>query len=209
MEKGERIDDTPVHGALREALANCLVNADYYGSRGLVIIKGREAITISNPGGFRIDIQDAISGGVSDPRNAALIKMFNLINIGERVGSGIPNIYRIWQSQGWKAPVIEESFDPERISLVLPLRAEEPAMKTGDKKPVIKTGDKKVTAKTAVQRGVILDYLTVHVTAPSSEPEALLGVKGSRLQELLGSMAKEELIVAEEGNKSRRYRLKS
>lgn len=209
MEKGERIDDTPVHGALREALANCLVNADYYGSRGLVIIKGRDAITISNPGGFRIDIQDAISGGVSDPRNAALIKMFNLINIGERAGSGIPNIYRIWQSQGWKAPVIEESFDPERISLVLPLRAEEPAMKTGDKKPVIKTGDKKVTAKTAVQRGVILDYLTVHVTAPSSELEALLGVKGSRLRELLGSMVKEELIVAEGGNKNRRYRLKS
>ena len=200
MEKGERIDDTPVHGALREALANCLVNADYYGSRGLVIIKGRDAITISNPGGFRIDIQDAIGGGVSDPRNAALIKMFNLINIGERAGSGIPNIYRIWQSQGWKAPVIEESFDPERISLVLPLRAEEPAMKTGDKK---------VTAKTAIQRGVILDYLTVHVTAPSSELEALLGVKGSRLRELLGSMVKEEIIVAEGGNKNRRYRLKS
>ena len=34
-----RVDDTPVHKALREALANCLVNADYYGRRGLVIIK--------------------------------------------------------------------------------------------------------------------------------------------------------------------------
>ncbi len=96
--------------------------------------------------------------------------------------------------------MIEESFDPERISLVLPLRAEEPA---------IKTGDKKVTAKTAAQRGAILDYLTVHVTASSSELEALLGVKGSRLRELLGSMVKEELIVAEGGNKNRRYRQKS
>ena len=27
------IDDTPVHKALREALANCLINADYHGVR--------------------------------------------------------------------------------------------------------------------------------------------------------------------------------
>ena len=32
MDGGTRIDDTPVHQALREALANCLVNADYYGN---------------------------------------------------------------------------------------------------------------------------------------------------------------------------------
>ncbi len=39
MEGGNRIDDTPVHKALREALANCLINADYYGTRGVVIKK--------------------------------------------------------------------------------------------------------------------------------------------------------------------------
>jgi len=39
MEGRNRIDDTPVHKALREALANCLINADYYGTRGVVIKK--------------------------------------------------------------------------------------------------------------------------------------------------------------------------
>ena len=39
MVGGERIDDTPVHKALREALANCLINADYHGLRGVVIRK--------------------------------------------------------------------------------------------------------------------------------------------------------------------------
>lgn len=34
MQGGDRIEDTPVHKALREALANCLINADYYGTRG-------------------------------------------------------------------------------------------------------------------------------------------------------------------------------
>ena len=56
MEGIYRVDDTPVHKALREALANCLVNADYYGRRGLVIIKKRDRIIFSNPGSSRIEL---------------------------------------------------------------------------------------------------------------------------------------------------------
>ena len=53
-------------------------------------------------------------GGESDPRNKALMKMFNLINIGERAGSGVPNIFNVWADEGWEEPVIEERFDPDR-----------------------------------------------------------------------------------------------
>ena len=84
------MDGTPVHKALREALANCLVNADYYGRRGVVIIKRPKLITMANPGTMHIELDTAVSGGVSDPRNSALLKMFNFIDIGERAGSGIP-----------------------------------------------------------------------------------------------------------------------
>ena len=49
MEGGTRVDDTDVHKALREALANCLVHADYYGRQGLVIIKKRDSITTPKP----------------------------------------------------------------------------------------------------------------------------------------------------------------
>ena len=56
MEGGTRVDDTDVHKALREALANCLVHADYYGRQGLVIVKKRNSITMSNPGSFRIEM---------------------------------------------------------------------------------------------------------------------------------------------------------
>ncbi len=206
LEKGERVDDTPVHGALREALANCLINADYYGSRGLVIIKTPEQITISNPGGFRIDIREAKSGGVSDPRNASLIKMFTLINIGERAGSGIPNIYKVWANQGWKEPVISESFEPERIQMALPLK--KPAVKAADK-PLIKTADKKLTAKTTHQREAIIDYLTVHVTAQNADLAQLLGVRASRVRELLSGLEEDGYVVAEGENKSRVYRLKA
>lgn len=116
-----RVDDTPVHQALREALANCLVNADYYGRQGVVVIKDKNGVTLSNPGDFRIDIELAKSGGISDPRNGTMLKMFNLIDIGERAGSGIPNIFRVWKAQGWTEPTIIESSEPERTTLFLKL----------------------------------------------------------------------------------------
>ena len=122
IENGYRVDDTPVHKALREALANCLINADYHGEGGVVIKNTSENITFENPGSLRIGIEEAISGGFSNPRNSALMKMFNLLDIGERAGSGIPNIYSVWKMQNWESPQIIERLDSkERVYLVLPL----------------------------------------------------------------------------------------
>ena len=49
-------------------------------------------------------------GGESDPRNKSLMKMFNLINIGERAGSGVPNILNVWIDEGFVEQEIEERF---------------------------------------------------------------------------------------------------
>lgn len=116
-------DDTPVHKALREVLANCLINADYYGRQGIVIIKRRNEITFSNPGGFRIDLDSAKSGGVSDPRNAVLMKMFNFVDIGANTGRGLPNIYSVWEKRNRGAPKIMETFEPLRITVRLDVTA--------------------------------------------------------------------------------------
>ena len=194
LEGGDRIDDTPVHKALREALANCLINADYYGKQGLIIIKKKDIITLSNPGGFRIDVAAAKSGGISDPRNSALIKMFNLIGVGERSGSGIPNIFSIWKKQGWSAPVISESFDPDRITLSLAIG---------------KSGDKKAATKTLAHKQAIVSYLTEKVSAKSVEIAELLGLKPTRAKEILAEMVNDEILVTEGGNKNRVYKLKA
>lgn len=58
-------------------------------------------------------------GGESDPRNKSLMKMFNLINIGECAGSGVPNIFNVWNEEGFVEPEIEERFDPDRTILTL------------------------------------------------------------------------------------------
>ena len=210
IKNGERIDDTPVHTALREALANCIINADYYGRQGLVIVKKRDTITFSNPGNFRIDIEDAKSGGISDPRNTTLIKMFNLIDIGERAGSGIPNIYRIWDKQGWEAPIITEGFEPPRITMSLSVLTDEKVIVTDDKKVTIKGDDKKAEKNkmSDLQKETIIEYLTDHVSARLSELAELLGVKSTRIKNLLSALIADGVIVAEGANRNRRYRLK-
>ncbi|MDR2713249.1 MAG: putative DNA binding domain-containing protein [Clostridiales bacterium] len=117
-----RIDDTPIHKAVREALVNSLVNSDYYGRCGLVIKRRPNEITFENPGGFRVPIDLAISGGISDPRNSVLMKMFNLLNIGERAGSGIPNIFYVWHKEDLGVPQFEETMNSSRTKLTLPIK---------------------------------------------------------------------------------------
>ncbi|SFP37730.1 Predicted transcriptional regulator, contains HTH domain [Oscillibacter sp. PC13] len=202
MEGSVRVDDTSVHQALREALANCLVNADYYGRQGLVIIKKRDAITMANPGGFRIGIDAAKSGGVSDPRNGAMLKMFNLIDIGERAGSGIPNIFRVWREQGWVMPAITEQLEPERTILTLCFE------KTADKKSAIKIGDKKSAISTKMKESII-GYLTDHAEAKASSIAEYIGLKPSRTRDYLNELIAEGIVVAEGGNRNRSYKLKS
>jgi predicted HTH transcriptional regulator len=55
-----RVDNTPVHNAVREAVANAIINASYHDRRGIVIKRWPDTITIANPGGFRIPIEEAI-----------------------------------------------------------------------------------------------------------------------------------------------------
>jgi ATP-dependent DNA helicase RecG len=116
---GIRQEDTRVHGAVREAVANALIHADYRLPRGIVIEKGKTYFKLSNPGNLRITREEALKGGVSDPRNENIFKMFNLLGIGERAGSGLENIQLAWKEQEWLAPDLEELYDPDRIVLTL------------------------------------------------------------------------------------------
>ena len=118
-----RIDDTELHKALREALANTLINADYYGNTGVVIERNITSITMTNAGTFRIDLDEAINGGISDPRNSGLIKMFSLINIGECAGSGLPMIFKAWTGTDFAMPDITEKENPDRVCLILPVES--------------------------------------------------------------------------------------
>lgn len=119
LKDGQRQDDTPVHVALREALVNTLVHADYSGRLSVLVVKRPDLFGFRNPGGLRLPIEQVMRGGESDCRNRILHQMFLLIGLGERGGSGIPKIYSGWKSQHWRPPALAEKEEPEQTLLVL------------------------------------------------------------------------------------------
>ena len=155
---------------------------------------------MANPGGFRIEIDAAKSGGISDPRNATMLKMFNLIDIGERAGSGIPNIFRVWYEQGWETPVITEQLEPERTVLSLVFE------KASDKKQAIKTSDTTIYSE---QKQSVIEYLTREIRADCKMIADLLKISSPRARAVLAKMVKEEIVITEGGNRNRKYMLKS
>ncbi len=119
LQAGQRQDDTPVHEAIREALVNTLVHADYSGRVSVLVVKRPDMIGFRNPGDMRIPLERAIQGGESDCRNRIMHQMFLMIGLGERAGSGIPKIYSGWDWRHWRRPALYEIDDPAQTLLEL------------------------------------------------------------------------------------------
>lgn len=203
MVGGVRIDDTPMHKALREALANCLTNADYFGTCGVVIKLEEHRLVLENPGYIRLGKRQMRLGGESDPRNKALMKMFNLIDIGERAGSGVPDIFNVWEDEGLEEPIIEERFDPDRTVLTLSFEKKQ-AVKTNVKKP-IKADKKPIEIDKREQ--AIVNYITANGSISNKEARELLNLADSTVKRLLKKMVDNGQLIAEGKNRSRVYKL--
>ena len=85
------------------------------GLESLVIRRYVDKFVFENPGGFRISLREAINGGNSDPRNATILKMFSMLEIGERAGSGIPGIVNVWKKTFNAKPIYVQKFNPSRV----------------------------------------------------------------------------------------------
>ena len=123
-DRGLRINETKVHKALRELLANALIHADYHGRQGIVIEKRYSKLMFRNPGCLRMAKEAAIGGGRSDARNSRIFNIFSLINIGERSGTGLSDIFSIWKEYGYEQPSITETYQPDQVSVVVQVEIE-------------------------------------------------------------------------------------
>lgn len=122
--------------------------------------------------------------------------MFNLINIGERAGSGVPNIFNIWADEGWEEPIIEERFDPDRTVLSLPFV----------KKATEKSDRKTITKKSELQIQSILEYMDGERWYKANELTKILGLKDTRTKELLRKMVIMNLLEDNGVTKGKTYR---
>ena len=174
-----------VEDAFRAGLANCLINADYRGRGGIEITLTRDAITLTNPGGFRMSLRMALSGGQSDPRNLGLMGLFRRIGWSDSQGRGIPGIYAAWQRGDRGTPTLRESFRPERTALTLPFRPGEEAPMTARESAWLRES----------RRQAVIDYLTDRVSATEGELRAALRLPEGLCGELLYALLADGTIV--------------
>ena len=182
-----RNDETPVHFSLREALANCMANADFNFPRGIVIKKDINSIVIENPGSIIVG-------------KNRMLKMFNLIRIGERAGSGVPDIFTTWNNEGWIAPEVEEHYNPDRTILRLSFinKKESPTFskvgeKVGDDTQNINS--KKTKAGEIEERKVmILEILRENPHISANDIALKMNITRGQVEKTISSMKKEGKI---------------
>ena len=94
--------------ALREALANTLIHADYLDSEVSVkIVVDDYFYSFLNPGTMKISKEQFFLGGVSVPRNNGIIALFRLIGASERVGDGGRTIFDTVEANNFRHPELE------------------------------------------------------------------------------------------------------
>ncbi len=116
-----RKGETAVHEAIREALVNALIHADYQGQGGVIVEKYRDHLNFSNPGTLLVAFDQLFRGNVSECRNKSLQTMFMMIGGAEKAGSGIDRIRKGWESQHWRYPIIRRHMLPDRVDWHLPM----------------------------------------------------------------------------------------
>ncbi|MCB9736463.1 MAG: winged helix DNA-binding domain-containing protein, partial [Deltaproteobacteria bacterium] len=102
--------------AFREALANALTHRDYTRLGAVHVRWERDAVTVSNPGGFVEGVTLANLLTVDPrPRNPLLADAFKRVGLVERTGRGVDLMYRGLLRYGRPAPDYTRSTDTQII----------------------------------------------------------------------------------------------
>lgn len=155
MEGNTRMDNSPTHDALREALVNFSVHAYYSTEAALVITRTPDKIVFSNPGTLLVSRDQFYSGGESECRNPSLQKMFMMLGDAEKAGSGTAKIIKGWKSIGLEAPYIREKHKPDKVELVMAVG------KVDDSEQKVDTSEQKVDTSESkyIRRNTLLEII--------------------------------------------------
>lgn len=120
LDNQQRVDDTPIHKAIREAFVNMIIHSDYLLDSGtLKILKKQDEFIFTNPGSLKLSVEEIFKGGNSKSRNPAMQLMLRMVGFGDNAGSGIPTILNTWKEADWVEPNLYEDTHLNQVTLTL------------------------------------------------------------------------------------------
>ncbi len=167
--------------AIREALVNTLLHADYRGSGGTTVVFDGRKVVFSNPGGMRVPLSKAVEGGISDPRNRTMMRMMLGIGLVEQMGSGIRSIFKAVDDGAILDASLSEESDPLRTVTAITLA---PAGAKPDK----------VGAQ-------VLRYVSSHRNATIKEISSEVGVSTRTVSRIVGELIESGSLTREGNNR--------
>lgn len=203
LKNGQRHDESAIHVALREALANALIHADYSGIGGVVIKKYTDCFIFSNPGCMLISLAQYYKGGISVPRNNSIQTMFLLLGYGEKAGSGSTRILNAWEGAHWRKPLIHVLSRPDRVELclsmeqLLPQKSINKLISAFGEEITNLYGDGLIALTTAEMEGCVSNVRL----------QQLINKHSTEISQLLKDLCKEGYLVAENKGRWTIYRL--
>lgn len=196
-----RIDDTPVHRAIREAFVNAIVHGDYSVQGTLRIKKFKDRFEFYNPGCLKIPVADIYKGGTSKCRNPFIQKMFRMIGFGENMGSGFFKILKAWKEQQWAVPILEENFATNEVVLKLNMISLVPEVYMGKLKEIYGNSLDLLNA----------DEIKILVTAITEDEvtnarmQCVTDLHPNDITEMLRSMVNRGLLIEEGFGRGKKY----
>ncbi|WP_300452167.1 RNA-binding domain-containing protein [Fusobacterium sp.] len=196
-----RIDDTPVHRAIREAFVNAIVHGDYSVQGTLRIKKFKDRFEFYNPGCLKIPVADIYKGGTSKCRNPFIQKMFRMIGFGENIGSGFFKILKAWKEQQWAVPILEENFATNEVVLKLNMISLVPEVYMGKLKEIYGNSLDLLNA----------DEIKILVTAITEDEvtnarmQCVTDLHPNDITEMLRSMVNRGLLIEEGFGRGKKY----
>lgn len=110
-------DDDPVHlQAIREALVNLLIHADYFSTGNPRIRIFTDRFEFFNPGALPKKIELILKEDFSQPRNPIIAKIFRFVKFSENIGSGFHKMFTGWKEEYDQAPIVDGDFDWYKIT---------------------------------------------------------------------------------------------
>jgi predicted HTH transcriptional regulator len=188
-----RVDDTPMHKAMREALCNTICNADYSRGNSIVIYKYLDKVIFKNSGTFFMAIEKAKKFGTSNPGNKTIHSMFTLINIGERAGSGIPNIITASKEANFNEPLITQDVQPDEVIVTVYTTNEV----IGSKNEAI---NEAINLSNNAKKVLVLIKQDPSITKPSLA--ANLNVSKATIERALDELKQANIVLGKTSNKN-------
>lgn len=198
-----RIDDTPVHKAIREAVVNMIIHSDYMITGVLKIVKTNKGFLFSNPGGLRLPVRAIYEGGHSVARNPRIQTFFRMIGAGDNVGSGFPTILSAWGEENWRKPDLSEDAELRQVDLKLWMISLMPQECTERLQALFGTAYSRLSNS----EQIILGTAHLEGTVTNFRMQSMLDLHSTEIGRILAGLVDRKMLIANKKGRWTDYRL--